>query len=330
MLISLLNRLVGLFCPGCSAWQSVTQPSGPHADALDRLFWVFTLTCGVIWLLVMLVLLLALRRRAAVSPEGAALRESRSTVMVGAAVAATVLIISALTVLSYAATRTISIANGDPVVIRVRGYQWWWQVTYDDPRPDRSFVTANEIHIPVGRPVRIELSAADVIHSFWVPNIAGKQDLIPGRNNVLTLTADQAGIYRGQCAQFCGLQHAHMAMLVIAEPPAVFDAWRDHQIGDAADVTTGEQERGRQFLTTRACAACHTVRGTSAAGTLGPDLTHVASRRYLAAGELPLTRGTVAAWVADPQTIKPGNNMPLVPMTADELNAVSAYLTALK
>jgi cytochrome c oxidase subunit 2 len=333
MLISWLNRIVDRVCPMCSGWQSVTQPSGPQADGLDRLFWVFTLTCGVIWLLVMLVLLLVLRRRVgrdAASPERTEQRERRSAIIVGAAVAATVLIISVLTVLSYAATRAISEANGDPLVIRVRGYQWWWQVTYDDSQSDRSFVTANEIHIPVGRPVRIELSAADVIHSFWVPNLAGKQDLIPGRNNVLTLTADRPGIYHGQCAQFCGLQHAHMAMLVIAQPASVFDAWRDRQIDEAAEVTTDEQKRGRQFLTTNACAACHTVRGTPAAGTLGPDLTHVGGRHYLVAGQLPLTRGSLAAWIADPQTVKPGNNMPLVPMTADELNAVSAYLAALK
>jgi cytochrome c oxidase subunit 2 len=333
MLISLLNRIVDLLCPTCASWHSVTRPSGPQAVGLDRLFWVFTLTCAAIWLLVMLILLLALRRRAgqdAVPPEQTQQRERRSAIIVGVAVAATVLIISGLTVLSYAATRAISVANGDPLVIRVRGYQWWWQVSYDDPEPDRVFVTANEIHIPVGRPVRIELSAADVIHSFWVPNLAGKQDLIPGRNNVLTLTADRAGLYRGQCAQFCGLQHAHMAILVIAEPPADFDAWRDRQIVDAAEVTTDEQERGRQFLTTKACAGCHTVRGTPAAGTLGPDLTHVGGRHYLAAGQLPLTRGSLAAWIADPQTIKPGNNMPLVAMTADELNAVSAYLAALK
>jgi cytochrome c oxidase subunit 2 len=333
MRLSSLNRIVDLLCPTCTGWQSATHPAGPQAASLDRLFWVFVLTCGFVWLLVMLTLLIVLRRRGrqdAASPEATGRRERRCAIAVGAAVAATVLIISGLTVLSYAATRAISAAEGDPLHIRLRGYQWWWQASYDDPRPDRSFVTANEIHIPVGRPVRIALSAADVIHSFWLPNLAGKQDLIPGRDNVLTLTADRPGVYRAQCAQFCGLQHAHMAMLVIAEPPDAFDAWRDRQLGDAAEATTDEQERGRQFLTSKACAACHTVRGTPAAGTLGPDLTHVGGRRYLAAGQLPLTRGSLAAWIADPQTIKPGNNMPLVPMTSDELNAVSGYLAALK
>jgi len=332
MSTSSLNRIVDLFCPVCSDWQSITNPSGPQAASLDRLFWVFVLICGFVWLLVMLTLLFVLLRhgRPDAAPPMTARRERRCAIAVGAAVAATVLIISGLTVLSYAATRTISEANGDPLVIRLRGYQWWWQATYEDSRPDRSFVTANEIHIPVGRPVRFELSAADVIHSFWLPNLAGKQDLIPGRDNVLTLTADRPGVYRAQCAQFCGLQHAHMAMLVIAEPPEAFDAWRDHQISEAAEATTDEQERGRQFLTSKACAACHTVRGTVASGTLGPDLTHVGGRRFLAAGQLPLTRGTLAAWIADPQTIKPGNYMPLVPMTADDLNAVSAYLAALK
>jgi cytochrome c oxidase subunit 2 len=178
--------------------------------------------------------------------------------------------------------------------------------------------------------VRIELSAADVIHSFWVPNLAGKQDLIPGRNNVLTLTAAQPGIWRGQCAEFCGMQHAHMAILVIAEPAVAFDAWRDAQIQPAASPATPEQERGRAFFTSRACGACHTVRGTEAGGNIGPDLTHVGGRRYIAAGVLPTTRGSLAAWIADPQTIKPGNNMPLVPMPAEELKAVSAWLTALR
>jgi cytochrome c oxidase subunit 2 len=235
-----------------------------------------------------------------------------------------------LTALGYAATRGMYADAGDPLVIKVRGYQWWWQVSYVDPAPDRNFNTANEIHIPVGRPVRIELSAADVIHSFWVPNLAGKQDLIPGRNNVLTLTAAQPGIWHGQCAEFCGMQHAHMAILVIAEPAVAFDAWRDAQIQPAASPATPEQERGRAFFTSRACGACHTVRGTEAGGNIGPDLTHVGGRRYIAAGVLPTTRGSLAAWIADPQTIKPGNNMPLVPMPAEELKAVSAWLTALR
>jgi len=169
-----------------------------------------------------------------------------------------------------------------------------------------------------------------VIHSFWVPSLAGKLDLIPGRQNVLTFTASRPGLYRGQCAEFCGLQHAHMAVLVFAENEASFEAWRRAQIAPAAEPTDAETQAGRQVFVDKACSTCHTVRGTRAQGTLGPDLTHVASRATIAAGLLPTTRGSLGAWIADPQTLKPGNNMPMVSLTPDELTAVSAYMASLK
>jgi cytochrome c oxidase subunit 2 len=308
-------------------WQSALTPAGPTADHLQQLFWIFVAVCGVIWLLVVLTALIAVFRRA---ERDLPSRESRVNVIVTVCVALTVLIITGFTILSYAATRSLASGSADAIVVQVRGYQWWWQVIYSDRQPSHSFVTANEIHIPIGRTVRIELSAADVIHSFWVPNLGGKQDLIPGRENTLTLKADSAGIYRGQCAEFCGLQHAHMAIIVIAEPQAAFDAWRAAQISDARPPATDEERRGQQIIVSQACAACHTVRGTDASGTLGPDLTHVAGRHTIAAGVLPTTRGSLAAWIADPQTIKPGNNMPLVPLSPDDLQAVSAYLGTLK
>jgi cytochrome c oxidase subunit 2 len=319
---------LALLCAGCTGWQTVLAPMGPQAAQLSWLLWSFIVICGIIWLLVMLVLVLALRRRSV--PSGGPRSERRASVIVGLSVAASALVIIALSVMSYAATRGLSVAAADPLVIRLRGYQWWWEVTYADRRPDRTLVTANEIHIPVGRPVRIELSAADVIHSFWVPNLAGKQDLIPGRSNDLTFIADRPGVFRGQCAEFCGLQHAHMALLVMAEQPAAFEAWREAQLQAARPPATAEQQAGQAFFTSQPCAACHTVRGTSAAGTLGPDLTHVASRHTIAAGLLPTTRGSLAAWIADPQTLKPGNNMPMVPMTPEQLRAVSAWLAELR
>jgi cytochrome c oxidase subunit 2 len=311
-----------------SDWQSVLDPAGPAAANLRGLFWLFVGVCGAIWLLVMGVTIVAVLRRHRTAPPGS---ERRAGITVGVALALTVMIITGFTLLSYAATRTIATPDPNAVVIQVRGYQWWWQVTYpDNQQPSHSFITANEIHIPVGKTVRIELSAEDVIHSFWIPNLGGKQDLIPGRENTLTLRADQPGIYRGQCAQFCGVQHAHMAILVIAEPQAEFDAWRTAQVAAPQSPRTDEEKRGLQILTSQACGSCHTVRGTAAAGTLGPDLTHVANRRTIAAGMLLTTRGALAAWIADPQTIKPGNNMPLVPLAPDELQAVSAYLAGLK
>jgi cytochrome c oxidase subunit 2 len=169
-----------------------------------------------------------------------------------------------------------------------------------------------------------------VIHSFWVPNLAGKQDLVPGRPNELIIRAERAGIYRGQCAEFCGLQHAHMAFFVIAEEGPVFDDWVRLQHRNANSSPDAEVAAGQQAFLAKQCAACHAIRGTSADGKTGPDLTHVGGRKYIAAGLLETTRGSLAAWIADPQTLKPGNNMPMVPLNPEELRSISAYLASLK
>jgi cytochrome c oxidase subunit 2 len=303
-------------------WQSALAPGGSSADAILRLFWPTVTLLGLIWLAVLLVLAAALLRRA--RPEA----PRRAGIAVGAATAGTVLVVIGLTLASYLVTRPISAAADAPLVVRLRGLQWWWQATYPEEGEAGGFVTANELHLPLGRPVRIELSAEDVIHSFWVPNLAGKQDMIPGRDNTLTFTPTVPGVYRAQCAEFCGLQHARMALLVVVEPPEEFARWRAAQAAPAtAEALAAE---GRQVFERRPCGACHTVRGTGAAGRTGPDLTHLASRGTLAAGLLPMTRGALAAWIADPQTLKPGNNMPLVPLSADELQAVTAWLASLR
>jgi cytochrome c oxidase subunit 2 len=317
----------------CSGWQSALDPHGPDAWNVHDLIWLFAIVASIVWAMVMLSLAGALWWRRsdgqgapAISPD----RERRAGIAVSAATVATVLIIGGLTLESYLATRGSNSAPQESLAIQVRAYQWWWEVLYVDKTPARNLTTANEIHVPVGRRVSIELVAADVIHSFWVPNLAGKQDLIPGRDNRIAFTAMTPGIYRGQCAEFCGLQHAHMSLFVVAEPSDQFEAWRNAQLARSADPVTDEQRIGREIVSGKPCASCHTVRGTSAAGALGPDLTHVASRSYIAAGLLPTTRGSIAAWIADPQTIKPGNNMPMVPLTGNELRAVSAYLASLK
>ena len=319
---------------GCGApWQSALDPHGPQADHIGHLMGLFTAVCTAVWLMVLAVALATfLRRRSAMAepskPDDPS--ERRSTIAVSIAIGATVVIITALTILSFFATRGLTAGGPDALVLRVRGYQWWWEVTYTDARPDRVFTVANEIHVPVGRPVRVLLEAPDVIHSFWVPSLAGKQDLIPGRDNEITITAERAGVYRGQCAQFCGLQHAHMAFLVMAEPPTDFAAWEAAQLKPGAEPASDEAAAGRRIFLSKPCVACHTIMGTPASGTLGPDLTHVGSRRTIAAGLLDTTRGSIAAWIADPQTIKPGNNMPMVPLTGDELRAVSAYMASLQ
>jgi cytochrome c oxidase subunit 2 len=329
----LLALASSLMLGGCTGWQSALDVHGASAINLKRLIILIVVVCSVVWALVMIALMFALWSNR--SRRGQPLRvdpatERRMTISVVAAVAATVIIISALTVASFFATRTLNAAGGDDLTIKVRGLQWWWGLEYFGASPDQRFETANEIHIPVGRNVRLQLEGIDVIHSFWVPSLAGKQDLVPGRPNELIIRAERAGIYRGQCAEFCGLQHAHMAFFVIAEEQPVFDQWVRFQRQNANPSSDPEIASGNQAFLAKQCAACHAIRGTSADGKSGPDLTHVGSRKYIAAGLLETTRGSLAAWIADPQTLKPGNNMPMVPLSAEELRSISAYLASLK
>jgi cytochrome c oxidase subunit 2 len=224
----------------------------------------------------------------------------------------------------------MSLANA--VNVEVTGHQWWWTVRYlDGPNASDVFTTANEMHIPVGRPVVVKLKADDVIHSLWVPNLAGKKDLIPGRTATLQLRADTPGIYRGQCAEFCGLEHALMGLLVIAEPEAQYVQWVAGQKEAAPEPQEAKAQRGKQVFQASSCAMCHAIAGADFAGAQrGPDLTHVASRQTLAAGTLKNTPQEMAAWIRDPQTHKPGTAMPATPLSQDDLDAVVAYLGGLK
>jgi cytochrome c oxidase subunit 2 len=216
------------------------------------------------------------------------------------------------------------------LVIEVTGRQYWWEVHYLDAQRQRLFEVANEIHIPVGRRVQVRLRSADVIHSFWVPRLAPKVDNVPGRTTVLWLQADRRGAYRGQCAEYCGTQHAHMAFHVIAESDDRFAAWLAAQQLPAAEPTDPLAVAGREVFLRAPCAQCHTIRGTAAEGDLGPDLTHVASRRTLAAGLLPNTTGHLGGWIADPQALKPGNLMPSVPLESREFEALLHYMSSLR
>ncbi|XSG81155.1 MAG: c-type cytochrome [Methyloligella sp. ZOD6] len=219
---------------------------------------------------------------------------------------------------------------GEPkLTIEITGHEWWWEVRYLSDDPHRVFTTANEIHLPVGEPVRLKLDSADVIHSFWVPAIAGKTDLIPGRTNTTVLQATKAGTYRGQCAEFCGLQHANMAFVAVAQSPEEFTAWRKGQLAPSPEPRTKEAQAGKDIFM-RSCAGCHTVRGTMARGALGPDLTHLMDRRTLAAGTLSNAPGHLAGWVANPDAIKPGSKMPRIPLEPKELLDLQAYLRTLE
>jgi cytochrome c oxidase subunit 2 len=221
-------------------------------------------------------------------------------------------------------------AEEPDLVVDLVGKQWWWEIRYRDTVPGRVFVTANELHVPVGKRVELRLTATDVIHSFWVPELNRKIDMIPGRRNVLRLRADRAGVFRGQCAEFCGLQHAHMAFTVVAEPRADLDAWLAREAKDAPVPSTPAEQRGQQVLLGSACVYCHTIAGTNASGRIGPDLTHLASRQAIGAGVVPNTPGYLAGWILDPQHLKPGNKMPATALSGPELQDLLAYLETLR
>jgi cytochrome c oxidase subunit 2 len=314
--------------------QSALEPAGPQASKVATLWWLAFWTAAVVYVATMASLWWAAysarrreRRGEVVGPEA----EPRMTRGVSWAVGATVVILLVFLGADLVVGRTLSpVPVQHPLTVEVTGHQWWWEVQYADTSPHGRFTTANEIHVPVGQPVLFVLGSQDVIHSMWVPNLAGKKDLIPGYTQSLWFQADTAGVYRGQCAEFCGMQHAKMALMVVAEPPAQFADWVSQQRLPAMNATDSTASRGREVFLTGACAMCHSIEGTSAASHAGPDLTHLASRRTIAAGTLPNTRGALAGWIVDPQRIKPGTKMPPNQLEPKDLDALLTYLQTLK
>jgi cytochrome c oxidase subunit 2 len=327
--------LSSLLLAGCGGMQSPLDPAGPQAARIDRLWWLTFWVSVAVYVLVMAAVLWAVARRRGgpVEPQVPPVpaTENRTTWIVSSLVAVSVAVLFVLLVTDFMTGRAIhSLDVPDALVVRVTGHQWWWEVVYPGSSPDQRMTTANELHVPIGKPVRVELVSNDVIHSFWVPNLAGKRDLIPGHPTTLMLQADRPGEFRGQCAEFCGLQHANMRLVVFAEPEEKFHAWLDARRKPAAEPTTEGQKRGRDVFLGSACLMCHTVSGTTAQGRVGPDLTHVGDRPRIGAGTLPNTRGHLAGWVADPQSIKPGVKMPPNPLPPDDLRALLDYLESLK
>ena len=304
---------------------STLDPAGPAADAVAALWWWMFGLATAVCVLVVVLLLLALRRsrrRDAPTTSPWARR-----FVLGFGIVMPVLILVPLGVATVLVGRGLNTAgDGEaPLVVEVTGHQFWWEVRY----PDLDVVTANEIHMPVGRPVEFRLAAGDVIHSFWVPRLGGKLDMVPGRPNSYVLEAHEPGVFEGLCAEFCGIQHARMHFLVIAQEEADFDAWAASvQEPGRADLSP-EAELGREVFAASSCAQCHRVEGVSD-GQVGPDLTHLASRRTLAAGVLENNRGNLAGWVLDPQGIKPGVRMPGTDLTGEELSALLDYLEELE
>jgi cytochrome c oxidase subunit 2 len=314
---------------------SYLVPHGVRAASIAKLAW-FTTSISILVVLIVTALLLAgiLRRRAVDPPQlpGEALVERPhggvSWIYIGASLTVAVLLVTMVwTFVTLAHTGPLP---GPPALrLQITGHQWWWEVRYLSDDHSQEFVTANEIHIPVGKPVEVKLRTADVIHSFWVPKFAGKTDLIPGQENVTWIQADRDGIYRGQCGEYCGEQHAHMALEVVASPPDQFEQWRKRQLEPVTPEAVASVHSGADLFTGR-CGICHTVRGSHAGGVLGPDLTHIMSRRTIAAATLPNNVGSLSAWIADPQHIKPGNFMPRLDLSGPEMAQVRAYVETLK
>ncbi len=322
----------------CSGSQTTLDPAADQASGLLSLLQLMTVVCGGMYVLVLCFLAFALWRRRgpggppadvdASATPGDDRRLARGLVGWSALI---VVGLTGLVIASFVTDRGLAAARSDDALdVRITGHQWWWRIEYRDPVADTWVETANELHLPAGRTARLALGAADVIHSFWVPNVAGKMDMIPGRPNVLDVTPRRIGWFRGQCAEFCGAEHARMALDVKVESPAEFAAWLADQRKPAAAAADPVAARGMRIVVEGPCGQCHVVRGTAAAGRPGPDLTHLGSRRSLAAGALPMSRGALQGWIAGPQAVKPGTTMPRVALDGADADAVSHYLETLR
>jgi cytochrome c oxidase subunit 2 len=327
---------------GACSGDSALNPGGVNAARIHGQWWFFVTITTSVYVLVMLVLLIALARRRAATDDKPEIkpdpsRERRMKHVIIGALTVTTLILFAFLIADFLTGRALSAVPENAMRIKVVGHQWWWEIQYisipwepNGGQPHGIFTTANEIHVPVGQPVYIELEARDVIHSFWVPRLNGKKDLIPGQNASTWIEADEPGTFRGRCAEYCGEQHANMQIWVVAEPRDKFDQWLQNARRSAPEPATERQSRGRQVFLSNSCILCHTVDGTMAHGALGPNLTHVASRQAIAAGALATTRDNLERWVTNPQRIKPGVRMPQNIIPPDDLQALLDWLQTLK
>lgn len=306
--------------------QSVLAPHGAQAGQIATLAWALFAVGTIVLIIVIVATWLAIRGSARVR---GLLAKDRAIMVLGLAFpAVTLSLLLGYGVLLMRAQ--LSVADAGAARIEIVGERWWWRVAYETEDGSR-IGSANEIRIPVGRPVTFTLKAADVIHSFWVPSLGGKVDMIPGRTTHLRLTADRAGTYRGQCAEYCGGSHALMAIAVIAMPPVEYDAWLAREAAPARAPSSDIERRGRDLFIAAGCGACHIVRGTPAAGAIGPDLTHLGSRRSVGIDTLPLDAANLVRFIVDGQHIKPGNAMPpFRNLQADDAAAIADYLLSLR
>jgi cytochrome c oxidase subunit 2 len=316
---------------------SALRPAGAQAARIHDLWQLTLWICMGVFAAILVALLIALVRaprsagNSRAEPSHALGPERRSRRWATAATVASAVLLVVLLGADMLTDRALSrLPVADALRIEMTAQQWWWEARYLDAQGRAEFAVSSELHVPVGRPVIVSLKSADVIHTFWVPSLHGKKDMLPGRSTQLMLRADKAGTYRGECAEFCGLEHALMAFSVTAEPPEAYAQWRAAQQAPASAPEGVDAVRGRDLFLSSNCAQCHTVRGTAAAGTLGPDLTHVGSRSLLAAGTVPNEAAKLGAWIVDPQSLKPGSTMPSSRLPPDDVRALVAYLGGLR
>jgi cytochrome c oxidase subunit 2 len=315
---------------------SVFDGVTPQSARIEHLFWFMFLVCLAVYVITVSFFTVgsALTYTAASEPLAVIKNPKADKVAnwwVGSAIALTIVILFSFIVTSVRTGAYVMGANlHNAVTIQVTGHQWWWELTYLDSHPDHTIVTANEIHVPLGQRVAIVTKSADVIHSFWSPSIGGKRDLIPGYSTAFTFTVDRPGTYRGMCAEFCGLQHAHMGFLIIAESPEDFEAWQEAELKPATEPADNKNARGKEIFLSHSCIMCHTIRGTTAGSRVGPDLTHIASRSTIGADLLPNNTGSLSGWILDPQRMKPGTQMPPSAFYGEDLDALISYLQSLK
>jgi cytochrome c oxidase subunit 2 len=331
--LALLAPLLGL--ASCSYPQSMLNPHGKAANHLATLIWIeVILFCAIAFGMWVLLSWAVARKRGTLQEHAPYnMGGGQSWVWVGG-------FAFPFVVLSTVFGLSLSWLNDFPVDaqmksvapdISVIGHQWWWELRYVDGPVNQHFITANEIHIPVGRPINIELETRDVIHSFWVPPLHGKVDLIPGQPNFIRIEADKPGIYSGQCAEYCGMQHAHMRLIVVAQTPEEYKAWCENELKPADEPTNADAMHGRDVFMNGPCILCHAVRGTLALGRVAPDLTHIGSRRYIAANTYPNNTANLEAWVTHAQSLKRGAEMPnLTAFNGTDLRALVDYLQQLK
>jgi len=337
-----ITRAIGyavlLMIAGCQSNHSVVSSSASkQAGDIEWLYWLIFWICLVVFVLVIAFFARASAKSYVGGEQMAPVlpideeRDRPAKIGISIAVGITIVTLFVILALSVAKGKAVAgLTSNNPITVQVIGHQWWWEFRYPNPQADLTVTTANELHLPVGKPIVVLTASRDVIHSFWLPNIQGKRDLLPGYQSAFSFQVDKPAIYHGQCAEFCGEQHAHMGFEMVAEQPDQFEHWLQQQRKSSSPPQEATAIRGREVFLTHGCVLCHTIRGTDAVSKAGPDLTHLASRRMIAAATLSNAPGSLGGWITDPQRLKPGARMPAHLLDPDDLQALISYLRSLQ